>query len=63
MGIAVGILLIAHSKLELQQLTVKFQTYFRLQAAILDPRGEVGVKILHHFVAQPYLGKVTKAFG
>ena len=39
MGIAVGILLIAHSKLELHQFSVKFQTYFRLQAAILDPRG------------------------
>ena len=29
----------------------------------IGSQGEVGVKILHHFVAQPYLGKVTKAFG
>ena len=64
--VGVGIWLKVHFKLELQplsEITVKFETYFPFQAAILDPREVVGVWILHRFVAQPYLGKVTKAFG
>ena len=41
----VGIWLKVHFKLELQplsEITVKFETYFQFQAAILDPREVVG---------------------
>jgi hypothetical protein len=40
---------------------IKFQVYFPVLDAIFQSRMVVGIKVLHHFVARPCLGKVTKA--